>query len=289
MDANYPPGERAALRAAWFERAADALQRVLPKAPRCYVCPLCIRGFARAAIDHRVLTLEDVPPKALGGSPLVLTCQECNTRHGGTLDSQVAGMENLFNFHGGTMPDPIRMELQFGGVPITAKVAATGHGIIAISGRRGTPPVQVLKAAFEQQQDIRFTFPPFKYRPALLSVWRAGYLAAFAWLGYRYILRPDVQAARRRLLDENDETLRVFTVTTPDDYPSTRRILVIKKPTSQRSLVIQIGRHSAILPWINSRPDLYDLLARHGGRKAAMVSDMWRPWPTEPEFAMDFQ
>ncbi len=235
-----------------------------------------------------MLTLEDVPPQALGGSPLVLTCQKCNTGHGGTLDSQLASMENLFNFHGGTMPEPIRMEVQVGGVAMPAKVSACGGGIMAVSGRGGTPPLEVLKTSFDQQQSIRFTFPPFKYRPALLSVWRAGYLTAFAWLGYRYILRRDVQTVRRRLLDQNDETLSVFTMTAAEDSPGTRRIVVIKKPASQRSLIIQIGRHSAILPWVNSRPDLYDLLDQLGGRKAGMVSDMWRPWPTEPEFAMDF-
>lgn len=279
---------RAALRADWFERGADALQRIFPEAPRCYVCPLCLRGFTRAALVSKMLTLEHVPPESSGGSPLVLTCQPCNTRHGGTFDRHVANMENPYNFNAGTMLDPIRMEVQFGDLTVPAKVSASGDGIfVVLSDRPGAPPFGALKAAIDEQHDVRYVFPPFSYRLALVSIWRVGYLAAFAWLGYRYIFRRDVQAIRRRLLDEDDEALTVFTTTAAEESPDTRRIVVIREPTTQRSLVVQVGRHSAILPWVDSPSNLYERLAKYGGEEASMKSHLWRPWPIEPEFAMD--
>ncbi len=253
------------------------------------VCPLCIRGFSRAALSAGALTLEDVPPRSVGGSPLVLTCQPCNTRQGGKFDAHLAKMENPYNFNAGTMPDPVRMEVQFGDLTVPAKVSAAGDGIfVTLSDRPGTPPFRELKTAFEEQREIRYVFPSFSYPSALVSIWRVGYLAAFAWLGYRYILRKDVQTVRRRILDERDETLRVFTITAAEESPGTRRILIMNEPASQRSLVIQIGRHGAILPWVNSPSDLYERLAQYGGNEASITPHLWRPWPTEPEFEMDF-
>jgi len=36
-----------------------------------YICPLCLKGYTKVALDqnfHNPLTLEDVPPKSLGGN-----------------------------------------------------------------------------------------------------------------------------------------------------------------------------------------------------------------------------
>ncbi len=286
MDGNYSPGERAALRAAWFERGADAVQRVWPEAPRCYVCPLCMRGFARAAIDHRVLTLEHVPAQKLGGSPLVLTCIGCNNRAGGKYDGHAVNREHLFDFDAATMRGPVRMTVELGGVAMTAKVVASGKSVALVGpGRTDHATVDKLKVSFHDNPSIRITFPAFRQREALLSWWRAGYLAAFACFGYRYIIRRDVKTIRGQLLEENIESLRVFSTTLPGNDPGMRRVLVIRRPV--RALLVQMGRHGVILPWITSSPHLYQRIARRGGKAAQFIANKSRPWPVEPEFAMD--
>lgn len=57
-----------------------------------YICPLCLRPFQASDIfahkgNH--LTLEDVPPKSLGGKPLILTCKECNNAAGQKIDGHL--------------------------------------------------------------------------------------------------------------------------------------------------------------------------------------------------------
>ncbi len=54
-----------------------------------YICPLCFDPFFVSDLDYSSpnrLTLEDVPPKSLGGKPKLLTCKKCNSKSGHALD-----------------------------------------------------------------------------------------------------------------------------------------------------------------------------------------------------------
>jgi hypothetical protein len=57
-----------------------------------YICPLCFDVFFEKDIEtsnENYLTLEDIPPKSLGGKPLALTCKSCNSKSGHELDSHL--------------------------------------------------------------------------------------------------------------------------------------------------------------------------------------------------------
>ena len=54
-----------------------------------YLCPLCFNIFFEKDLDSNLknfLTLEDIPPKSLGGKPRALTCKDCNSTSGHELD-----------------------------------------------------------------------------------------------------------------------------------------------------------------------------------------------------------
>ncbi len=83
----------------WFDEGASRLRLVLdrqghghqlPSTGDYYACPCCLRAYPRAAVAARVLTIEDVPPRALGGRPMLLTCAECNSRSGTNFDAHAA-------------------------------------------------------------------------------------------------------------------------------------------------------------------------------------------------------
>ena len=63
------------------------------KVKKPYICPICELLFQEESLNQNSsnpLTLEDVPPKKLGGKPIILTCKNCNNKLGGTkLDSQL--------------------------------------------------------------------------------------------------------------------------------------------------------------------------------------------------------
>jgi hypothetical protein len=60
-----------------------------------YICPICNQIFSSELLiqtddNLNPLTLEDVPPKKLGGKPILLTCKNCNNEIGGKkLDSKL--------------------------------------------------------------------------------------------------------------------------------------------------------------------------------------------------------
>ncbi|MBI2907926.1 MAG: hypothetical protein HYX92_09750 [Chloroflexi bacterium] len=112
---------------AWFERGADAVARLWPSLPRCYICPLCMRGFLPAALDENVLTLEHVPPQALGGKRILLTCCECNNRAGRELDCEMQALDDILGFARGGMKRAVSAQLTMGEHTLNIEVVAAGE------------------------------------------------------------------------------------------------------------------------------------------------------------------
>jgi hypothetical protein len=57
-----------------------------------YICPLCLDAFSLDDLDQTLpnpLTLEDAPPKSLGGKANTLTCKSCNNTMGKEIDSHL--------------------------------------------------------------------------------------------------------------------------------------------------------------------------------------------------------
>ena len=57
-----------------------------------FICPVCLNPFSVDDLDttkENHLTLEDVPPKSLGGKPTILTCKVCNNTAGQQIDVQL--------------------------------------------------------------------------------------------------------------------------------------------------------------------------------------------------------
>src|SRR5688572_28923397 len=82
-------------RKAFFERGAQAWRRISGDERHIYVCPLCVRGLRADALAARLLSIEHVPPRSVGGKPLTLTCKECNSRAGHTVDAASDAHEHL--------------------------------------------------------------------------------------------------------------------------------------------------------------------------------------------------
>jgi hypothetical protein len=61
-------------RSEFFDRGVAAYQRVTRTDADVYFCPICEQAFGRDALADKRLTLEHVPPRALGGRPILLTC-----------------------------------------------------------------------------------------------------------------------------------------------------------------------------------------------------------------------
>ena len=81
----------------YFEKGAAALRRVTSIGQNCYCCPLCKKLYIFQAIEEGVLTLEHAPPEKVGGRPLALTCKDCNSISGYSIDAAVVNREKMFD------------------------------------------------------------------------------------------------------------------------------------------------------------------------------------------------
>ena len=116
-------------RKAWFNRGADALRCVLPEIPRSYLCPLCLNAFSEEALDQKLLSLEHVPPKNMGGSELVLTCKPCNERAGSGVDAELKKWQNQLAFARRDMPEARKYRLEINDRTVDALCQWTAKGL----------------------------------------------------------------------------------------------------------------------------------------------------------------
>lgn len=179
-----------------------------------YICPLCKGIFPREAIlsqdGQSLLTVEHIPPKAVGAKKISLTCKACNNNHGSRLDShfhlKLQGGKFLSMTPGGKMPAEFK---------VNNKISTRGHIEINESGniemffdgKRTNPMYEKELVEFvtsgTKQQSIVLSFTTHNRRLAKLSILRSAYLWAFCELGYAFIFTKG--ADRIRQLIQNHE------------------------------------------------------------------------------------
>jgi hypothetical protein len=177
-----------------------------------YACPLCRRAFTAEALDLRLLTLEDVPPKSVGGRPITLTCKTCNNWSGTTLDPSVkqsAEIATLIKAMAGEGSASQAGSMTIAGQILRGKLNATpGRLFFENDPRRHDPAAFAALEAIFSRGIIPTSFHYRAARPH--SSWLAGvgtvriaYLAAFAKFGYRYAFSShlDVSVSRQGARD----------------------------------------------------------------------------------------
>jgi hypothetical protein len=86
------------LKREYFKKGAAALRNLVVIDRECYCCPICNRLYLPEALDTGELTLEHAPPKQVGGRPLALTCKDCNSVAGYSVDSAVVQRQRQLDF-----------------------------------------------------------------------------------------------------------------------------------------------------------------------------------------------
>ena len=286
----------------WFQKGYEAFAAAQPhvaarfEGAHFYVCPLCIRAFPEQPIAAGFLTREHVPPKKVGGRQLVLTCKECNSRSGHLLDHHVGPEADVHAFlRDGFTGRRAVLSTPSGSIPIELSTAA--GQIRAFGVPQATNP-DIHAAVFNDferltragnSKDFRITIglEPFDHNLARLSWLRAAYLAWFAALGYRFILRPEMIAVRTKILnaDINAEPQRYRMIVS--DQRLRPQLLRIEEPKDLRCYAMLYEFTAILLPRTGD-PDFYSRLARRPGTFTETLSGLEFPWPKGPMFQWDF-
>ncbi|HVF05270.1 MAG TPA: HNH endonuclease [Frankiaceae bacterium] len=284
-----------------FDRGAAAFAAVAPEAPiGLYACPLCLRGFTRdETAPGRALTIEHVPPQGLGGREMCLTCRGCNSISGSALDAHMERHRTFVDFLAGVDTRDIRATFtvegrQQRGVVRCENGAYVLGGVLA-RDRPGIAAAMIdhldqIVAEKATDWSLGITFEdPWQQRRVNIGWLRAGYLAAFAALGYRYIAQPAFSAVRQQILRPDDDVVRLTVMLARGDAPhTTRSILLVEKPSELRSVVVQMGRAVVLLPYIgcSAGAEIFtDLPLADAG--STDLHGQLLPWPDRAAFLLD--
>ncbi|MFF1319830.1 hypothetical protein ACFVZZ_10440 [Streptomyces chartreusis] len=296
----------------WFDEGAHKLRQVLERLPldgelpdeEFYACPCCLVAYPRAAVAAGLLTIEDVPPKSVGGRPLLLTCKRCNNTAGSDFDSHAAIRAESDAFVRGQVTGrALSATAHVDGIPLRGTAQWTEGGVQLFGvPKRNDPKVQAAHfEALDAYVESRDPAPNFSFTVhtrfdearARVSWIRAAYLAAFAALGWVYILREVMDPFRDQLKQPDVNILQTYLLRTPDASPDERRILLVERPDELRCVAVVLGEHTIFLPSLfESRPyeELVEVLASRresDDRLSIHLDGKAVPWPTRAMYFMD--
>ena len=279
----------------YFDLGKQALSNVFKTEFPGYVCPICLGVFETVgnSTEGNWLTEEHVPPKSIGGKVLCLTCRKCNCPAGGEIDAELAREKcsrSFISIDGQSRP----AKLIVNGLALNIEQTWTdtrAHFHVLIE--RNDPKVvnAAKKILLEMPSGTELTLRDvvaYKPKDADVAYLKSAYLAAFAWLGYSYILRPALDRVRQQIKDPGCRALNAFRFYPRGFAPFKNGFLLFDEPFS--CLAVKIGDSAVCLPEPNSDDLFYDELTKlcAGGASLAWRGCKKIRWPETFELSLDF-
>ncbi len=209
-----------------------------------YPCPLCLNIFTKSALDQSLtnpLTLEDAPPKALGGKPIVLTCKKCNNQSGEDLDNHLKIGSDLaaFNKKGGEISSRLKLE---DSRPFHAKFAFNKekNRVNFTYNPKNEYALKQVKELMENwdgaKMNVTWQGPnPKKHSIGLL---RTAYLIAFKQLGYSYVYTDGAKIVRSQISKPLEQNILKPFILSNKSIHDHEGVHFVNKPTSLNSIFV---------------------------------------------------
>lgn len=220
----------------------------IPKVDKLYVCPICLRAYDEGGLVQTYsdsLTLEDIPPKKLGGKPLILTCKVCNNASGGKLDLKLSKQRNVNSFLVGDENSSVNAQITLGENFKTAATLTVNHQNNLFrfqinSDQTSRVSEYITKASKEnalEGHNINFSFQEPSRRISMIAQLRIAYLFAFFKFGYGFALNNSYQAIRDQIQYPEKEILSSFGVLDPVGVEH-EGVLLVTEPKWLKSFLI---------------------------------------------------
>ncbi len=186
-------------------------------------CPICLAPFTETEVEAgETVTLEHVPPKALGGKPLCLTCTKCNSNAGYGVD-QAATML--------TREPKATIEIM-GKLETIYLAGADSSGLLGtVTSPRHRP--EQLREWLKTKPSMTLTVTTPKQEYAAVSWLKSAYLSVFSLLGstagYQYVESKGLKIVRQQILDPHSPVIRSFWLRCPES-PLDEGITLVRDP-----------------------------------------------------------
>ena len=171
-------------------------------------CPICLERFTEDAAG-RTVTLEHVPPKALGGKPMCLTCKRCNAGAGHGVDQAAVLL---------TRPPKATVEIMGQKETIHLSADPTSRSLGTITSPRHRP--EDFSEWLKTKPTMTLTVRTLKSEYAAVSWLKSAYLSVVSLLGptagYRYAESKSLEVVRQQILQPRSNLIRSFSFRCPD-------------------------------------------------------------------------
>jgi hypothetical protein len=266
-----------------------------------FACPVCLRLFDREALEAREVTEEHVVPGSLGGRMVTLTCRKCNCTAGSRLESQLVRRLEREDFLAGLTTSPVLGRVLIGEGEIVGAVYRYPdrielHGMPQItSPQRYAAAVSILRSGVVPGDISLRLRSEYKGLSSWVAVLRMGYLLAFCYFGYEYVLHPSVQQVREQILRPQDQVIPSRAVCSLGEAPQARSILgLLYEPNELRCFFAVLRLKSAVVKYLGVALPGIDAESRHiydrWGAAPAPIGDLQFKAafvPFDPEFVCD--
>ncbi|MCX5804992.1 MAG: hypothetical protein NT010_02825 [Proteobacteria bacterium] len=286
-----------------FQYGATAIAKYTKGDSSHYYCPICGVGYPESsAIAGTDLTLEDVPPKSIGGKPILLTCRQCNSSAGHKIDVCTASKREFDKFErivcgqeNGTIPVA---KLSLASFNIAASISR-GHSFDVMPLPNANSPTTIEKykehlenLAASNANGFEFELSmtqKYDHRLYKLSQLKSSFLLIFAWLGYGYAFAPNLEGVRRQIQEpENDIIGTRFWIEGNESMPL-NKVMFLRNPV--HALLVSFNGFSIVLPSLNFTDDIYSTLPRYwkkGQRIDLEAQVLLDRWPDRLQMKLDY-
>ncbi len=223
--------------------AADPRLTVKPARDDIVVCPLCFnKYFTLDDLQNGDLTGEHIPPEKLGGTIVALTCRDCNNNHGALLDSHLVKYVRNIDALMGTGPtyvDGIASTKDSGEFRIEFR--STGENrweLLGVPQASNVKHIENFTNEFHSDDfSFKLTLRLGNERRAQLSLVRSGYLTAFQYLGYGFLI--NLGRLRHQFNNPDEDIFPIRSVIFPFEAPSDFvGVNIVSKPPEMKCYLI---------------------------------------------------
>lgn len=172
-----------------------------------YLCPICLDEFTDEHLDTKLenhLTLEDAPPKSLGGKANILTCKKCNNTAGHEIDAHLANRLKELDKTKFFRNTEAKVKVEKDGIRVNGTMTIKNDGEIQMYHSEKNNNPEVLKKYIQSVKGgdvITSYFMPSKVNDDRLKIalLKTGYLLLFQKYGYSLILTNEYDRVREQL------------------------------------------------------------------------------------------
>jgi hypothetical protein len=276
----------------FFELGSGALT-ALGLEGKHYACPICAEIFDETALTNSTLTLEDVPPKSVGGKPMLLTCASCNNTAGYRYEHHLKLREETLEQAKGLIGQSSKslghFKQKFGDTEVNVDIERSGETFNIKISEKNDPSVIAAThrflCSFEEGSEFQLSTGK-SYIPnlAALADQKTAFLIIGLKFGYTYFLNERTKLVRGQLksgVDKGEEPLLKYI----SDEPTLGNNIAINEKKGLAFL--ELNSRIVAMPWI-SLPEagFHDrLLNSMGSDNSCQVF----PWPEQFEAVLDFK